>query len=600
MAFPSTNFVNQVTLVVADWLNAVNNFCRDAMTNGGAALIGTSSGNNAQVELNLKPTSVLNIATLRAATSNSLPASVVETLAYYWPVLGGSSNYAYDSSDTTSADNGGSIIVDASNRRWKLIVAAGEINVRQFGAKGDGVAEDYAPIRAAYVAAGAFGALYAPTGKYKLSTKLVVSNGVGIRGDGIYATQFLNNCGVGVAAIEFNQGAVPFPGVRYTKHRDFGVFPFGASGIGRGIELNSAAWVAFDNVGALGLDYGFYFGDSNIACRFTRCISKNNTTCSFYDAVHGSSSLENVDLTLHDCDAEQSINGIIINSTQMAVDHCTIESNSGTDVIVNKPARVTNNYIEKTVGGVLGTPLKMMTVASGAYGALITGNRFLMNNNTYLDALDYAAHGNYQNNFFFNINTGNGGRSVFFSGGAYTASLFGGNNDLSGANFGIDRPIGVSTTLGMVVANGGEAYNTAGNPGLTFYRDEITFTPVAVGSTTAGTGTYTYQTGRATRIGKRVFFELSIFWTAHTGTGNVLIDGLPFTSAAAATPLSALSIYFSSMAMTAGRQGMAYVKNNSTQISVEQADVTGAASTTGVPLENGNVIIFLSGTYSVP
>jgi len=60
---------------------------------------------------------------------------------------------------------------------------------------------------------------------------------------------------------------------------------------------------------------------------------------------------------------------------------------------------------------------------------------------------------------------------------------------------------------------------------------EGTFTPTIVGGTTAGTGTYTVQSGIYQKIGNRVHFSLSIAWTAHTGTGNMLIGGLPHTPA---------------------------------------------------------------------
>ncbi len=67
------------------------------------------------------------------------------------------------------------------------------------------------------------------------------------------------------------------------------------------------------------------------------------------------------------------------------------------------------------------------------------------------------------------------------------------------------------------------------NSAVNLYQ-EGTFTPVVVGTSTAGVGTYTSQLGRFTRIGNRVFFDVQVEWTAHTGTGNIQINGLPFTS----------------------------------------------------------------------
>jgi hypothetical protein len=56
------------------------------------------------------------------------------------------------------------------------------------------------------------------------------------------------------------------------------------------------------------------------------------------------------------------------------------------------------------------------------------------------------------------------------------------------------------------------------------------WTPTIYGSTAAGVGTYTVQQGRWTRHGRIVYLEGSLTWTAHTGTGNIFIGGLPFGS----------------------------------------------------------------------
>ncbi len=65
----------------------------------------------------------------------------------------------------------------------------GVINVKDYGAKGDGVADDIDPILAAVADAaavthGAFGAfVYFPKGAYKVTRRIPLPNGVGLRGD---------------------------------------------------------------------------------------------------------------------------------------------------------------------------------------------------------------------------------------------------------------------------------------------------------------------------------------------------------------------------------------------------------------------------------
>lgn len=57
---------------------------------------------------------------------------------------------------------------------------------------------------------------------------------------------------------------------------------------------------------------------------------------------------------------------------------------------------------------------------------------------------------------------------------------------------------------------------------------EGTFIPVAKGQTVAGVGTYLVQRGWYTRIGNRCIINGRLVWTAHTGTGGLQFDGLPF------------------------------------------------------------------------
>jgi hypothetical protein len=75
------------------------------------------------------------------------------------------------------------------------------------------------------------------------------------------------------------------------------------------------------------------------------------------------------------------------------------------------------------------------------------------------------------------------------------------------------------------------------------------FTPTIYGSATAGVGTYSVQSGKYTRIGNRVFIDLIIIWSAHTGTGTLRVGGLPFTSAPS-TVSSQLAIGASGLAAT--------------------------------------------------
>ncbi|MBS0626540.1 MAG: hypothetical protein JSS32_10870, partial [Verrucomicrobia bacterium] len=95
-------------------------------------------------------------------------------------------------------------------------------------------------------------------------------------------------------------------------------------------------------------------------------------------------------------------------------------------------------------------------------------------------------------------------------------------------------PAGASAT-NICAAFQGTIYSSAG---ITFdngintlatYVQSGTFTPTIVGSTTAGTTTYSSQLGFYTQIGTRVFVDALVTYTAATGTGNML-GNVPFTA----------------------------------------------------------------------
>lgn len=61
--------------------------------------------------------------------------------------------------------------------------------------------------------------------------------------------------------------------------------------------------------------------------------------------------------------------------------------------------------------------------------------------------------------------------------------------------------------------------------------EEGTFTPRVDGITTAGTATYTIQVGTYTKVGRLVTVSGQVAYSGHTGTGDMRIGNLPFTSA---------------------------------------------------------------------
>lgn len=102
-----------------------------------------------------------------------------------------------------------------------------------------------------------------------------------------------------------------------------------------------------------------------------------------------------------------------------------------------------------------------------------------------------------------------------------------------------------------------------------------TFTPTMVGSGTAGVGTYSTQTGRFTLIGNRVFFDINLTWSAHTGVGPFMsLAGLPVKANASAL-YPALNFVYSSLAVGAGTELGGTVNPNGTTMTLYSMDQAG-------------------------
>jgi hypothetical protein len=121
--------------------------------------------------------------------------------------------------------------------------------------------------------------------------------------------------------------------------------------------------------------------------------------------------------------------------------------------------------------------------------------------------------------------------------------------------------------------------------------EEGTFTPTIAGTTTAGTGTYTTQDGQYIKVGRVVTFRAHVVWTAHTGTGNILVGGLPFTSQndTFSWPVSIVSL-----SLTFANQLVARVTSNSTTIALSTI-ATGAGL--GAVAMDTDATVQIAGVY---
>lgn len=122
---------------------------------------------------------VNTVADLQAGAPSSIQFQ--QTSGYYGQGdTGGGSLYRRIPSDTTSASNGGSILVDANNVRWYLC-HNGTVNVEQFGIKPDGATNAVAQLNV-MLAVGSIRELTFGTGPYLLTGNVSVPAARTLRG----------------------------------------------------------------------------------------------------------------------------------------------------------------------------------------------------------------------------------------------------------------------------------------------------------------------------------------------------------------------------------------------------------------------------------
>jgi hypothetical protein len=124
---------------------------------------------------------------LRAYTGTANTIKVTGYLATKKPA-GIAGSFTRDSSDTTSADNGGTIIVSTDGTRWKRTYS-GDVNVQWFGADATGTVDSTPAFQAALVwQAVTFAPIFMPSGTYILNGQLTYTVPLKLKGEGLDKT----------------------------------------------------------------------------------------------------------------------------------------------------------------------------------------------------------------------------------------------------------------------------------------------------------------------------------------------------------------------------------------------------------------------------
>ena len=178
--------------------------------------------------------------------------------------------------------------------------------------------------------------------------------------------------------------------------------------------------------------------------------------------------------------------------------------------------------------------------------------------------------------------------------GAITTAKLG-NNAVTSAK--LDTNIDIAGTLdvtGALTADSGIYLGGTGSANYLTDYEEGTWTPVAEGETTAGTGTYNYQVGSYVKVGSLVQIQASIQWTAHTGSGVFKLTGLPFASKSTTNLFSSFSAYIEGLPITTNFRAMPFMVYNTSHIYINQASGSGGPSS--VNIDNAAQVL-LTGTY---
>ncbi len=135
-------------------------------------------------------TNVANVREFAEIKTTSLQTGTLAHLDGYREAAdGGGGTFYFDAESAQPPDGGTVVAPNDGHGRWRRVLD-GAFNVRWFGAKGDGVADDSGAIGAAYAAL-VKGVLYFPRGTYLTSRFLTPKDSVRISGDGRTASKIV-------------------------------------------------------------------------------------------------------------------------------------------------------------------------------------------------------------------------------------------------------------------------------------------------------------------------------------------------------------------------------------------------------------------------
>jgi hypothetical protein len=433
------------------------------------------------------------------------------------------------------------------------MIEGATVSIKDFGAVGNGVADDTAAIQAAVIFAVANDkAVLISDGEYKITSAINITGGVAIHGQGISVSRITCvNCNA------FNVSA----GVTFVKLTDltianasrYTVTPNANTAVNvAGTTASQCYWHTYQNLFIDGFDVGFFAGGvcsstwNNVTTVYThqsvnfsaQCLNNTISQCRFGEVDSGATVPASGSFGIKVGDGLINPEGLFITDTLIFGVHRAVWVNAAINVYVqNNIFDMCNEF------GVLA----QSTAAAGCINNHIIGNYigvinaagdtgiYLVNNYAPTDSQNRGTIVRDNEILAYPGATLNYG--IFVDGTSETRNLISGNRVQNTAVYDCGIVQGTAhrvsdnlwrSTNGFYSTVAVSYINNVGVITSTGYPSPIgTFTPTAVGTSSAGTGTYSIQLGRYKIIDKICYFNLRVVWSGHTGTGDLKIGGLP-------------------------------------------------------------------------
>ena len=592
-----------------------------------------------------------NVALRTTITGIRALTGSLKSTQFYTTDIGQEGNWYYDASDTTSADNTGTILVTADGKRLKRVVD-GIINVKWFGALGDGINNDAIVINKAldanYLVGGTV-VMEKPSVRYLIGTPLLICSNTTLlidEGAELYLANNVNNVMIG----NKNKTTAATPTIIDENITIIG-------GIWNGNRLNQTKWSGtpntsilvtlniFSGVRNLKILNGKYINSRTYGMLISNvdCLLINNCNVDVYtgiqdngDGIHLLGLCKNFTITntiiksddnfiaLNADDVAHGPNGLFGKIENGFINNITVNNNehgqglrllSGTSPI----HKVTFSNIKGSAAylAVLSTldlgvgdfdDITFENIAVefmpslwnyfemvGTFGNVTFNNIHIKSDPTVLatKAVDryfyILSQGVVTPNTEIKRLTVNNIQVSDLKSTAAGIGVFVINNNVDIETLSINQlsSKGNSKPTKIVVVVNGSAIERlyTSNLDVDYTNNSLiqvdgsssitkhfidgatieTFIPVIKGSTTAGTGTYSVQKGLYSIGNGLVNFQIEIAWSAHDGTGQIVID-LPKGVKNTSVEYEPVNVYKSGIALSAGEMPKAMIYRNASRI----------------------------------